>query len=212
MADVAHALARKLHRATDAALVEALVAIGREAGLFALLSSMSPASSEAIAARAGADPARVRAVLSALTVAALVDYDGARDRFGLEAALAPVLATKGRRTTLARALAPHRPLLARVLTDDAEREATMQPELGAVGPDCVVLAERAIAAHLSDDVGRPLAAALYLRRAVEGPGAIPSETDLRQRCQARGLAVRRIVRCAADPLRLYVVVSGDQRT
>jgi SAM-dependent methyltransferase len=97
------------------AAVALMLDIGRQTGLFEAMAGMSPAASDAIAARAGLQERYVREWLGAMTCAGIVEYEPAARTYRLppEHALLLTGDTSRNLTTLA----PFFPLLGRVLPD-----------------------------------------------------------------------------------------------
>lgn len=90
-APAAAAFAERIARILDDGAAAVLIGFGHRVGLFATLAGLPPATSEAIAARAGLAERYVREWLAAMTTAGIVAYDAASGTYRLPPAHAACL-------------------------------------------------------------------------------------------------------------------------
>jgi hypothetical protein len=85
------AVAGRVRRLLNEGMLALLAGLGSRAGWLDALAAVQPARGDVVARAADADEQRVRAWLAALVAGRLVEYDGARETYALEPALARFL-------------------------------------------------------------------------------------------------------------------------
>ena len=111
--DRAEAFAEKMVGILNGAASARMVSIGHRTGLFDVMSNLEPASSRAVADKAGLDERYVREWLGAMVTSGIVDYDETRNAYALPAEHAAALTREARPNNLA-ATAQWIPVLASV--------------------------------------------------------------------------------------------------
>src|SRR5947209_4376184 len=95
-----------------------MVEVGRQTGLFETMAAMPPATSVAIAERAGLTERYVREWLGAMACSGIVEYDAAGQLYALPAEHATLLTGSGSRNVAG--LGPFFPFLSRVIPQVVE--------------------------------------------------------------------------------------------
>jgi hypothetical protein len=223
------AAACRLRKLLNEGMLALVAGLGSRDGWLDALVAAQPATAPEIARAAGADEERVRPWLATLVAGGLVDYDGARDTYALQSAVASfftraeglayrrgledLLALAGGTSGAHETAVPHEDLAAlgadlleldEIAVTDPAAPARIAAALPAGG--LAVLAVPALSGSPSDDALHPLGAFLLGGRVLSPPPANDAGAQaLGARLAAAGLVVRGLTRVPSDPFRNYLI-------
>jgi hypothetical protein len=202
--------AARLRALRAQAAAASLVDMGRALGLFARLAGLAPAPRAELAAVACVDERWLGDWLDGLVVAGLVDHDGARATYRLDAALAIDDDVDELLFAAARAACPavaEGALLVNVGADALGAVRATRARLAAGQEMAVAVIDAA--ARVSDNLDHPLGAALYVRslaHRAHGRGGVVDEHTLLRAFADAGLSDVRVHRERTAAGTILVVV------